>query len=263
MATTTTSDGTTISYTDHGGDGPAVLFSHGFLMNRTMFDNQVAAFGADYRCITWDERGFGETRAEGPFTYWDSANDAMAVLDACGVDRAVLVGMSQGGFLSLRAAIAHPDRVGAIVLIDSQAGVDDAETIAGYEGMLHVFGQGSDEERAAVFQMVSGLILGDEALAAEWIPIWDALDREQLVLAGGALLGRDDVTGRLGEISCPALSIHGTADQAIDISEGEATVGAIAGGRGVVPIEGAAHAPNMTHPELVDAALGAFLSDVT
>ena len=71
------------------------------------------------------------------------------------------------------------------------------------------------------------------------------------------------MTGRLGEITCPALSIHGTADQAIDISEGEATVGAIAGGRGVVPIEGAAHAPNMTHPELVDAALGAFLSDVT
>ena len=142
MATTTTPDGITISYTDHGGDGPAVLFSHGFLMNRSMFDNQVEAFGGDYRCITWDERGFGETRAEGPFTYWDSANDAIAVLDACGVDRAVLVGMSQGGFLSLRAAIAHPDRVAGVVLIDSQAGVDDEETLQGYQGMLHVFGEG-------------------------------------------------------------------------------------------------------------------------
>ncbi len=262
MATTTTPDGIAISFTDHGGDGPAVLFSHGFLMNRSMFDEQVAAFGGAYRCITWDERGFGETRAEGPFSYWDSANDAIAVLDACGVDRAVFVGMSQGGFLSLRAALAHPDRVAGVVLIDSQAGVDDAEAIAGYEGMLHVLGQGSDEERAGVFQVVSGMILGDETVAAQWIPVWDALDREQLVLAGGALLGRDDVTGRLGEISCPVLGIHGTADQAIDISEGVATVAGVSDGRGVVPIEGAAHAPNMTHPAPVNAALASFLAEV-
>ncbi|HHC07507.1 MAG TPA: alpha/beta hydrolase, partial [Actinobacteria bacterium] len=106
-------NGQRIAYDDTGGDGPALLFSHGFLMDRTMFDHQVAALSDRYRCITWDERGFGETPAEEPFTYWDSADDAVALLDHLGVDRAAFIGMSQGGYLSLRAALAHPDRVAA------------------------------------------------------------------------------------------------------------------------------------------------------
>ncbi len=252
-------NGVTIRYEDSGGDGPAVLFSHGFLMDHTMFDAQVAVLGSAYRCIRWDERGFGDTRATGEFSYWDSADDAVGLLDHLGIDQAVFVGMSQGGFLSLRAALAHPDRVRALVLIDSAADVDDAETIEGYRGMLHVFEHGSDEERLGVFQIVSGLILGDEALAAEWIPKWDAIEREQLVLAGGALLGRDDVADRVREIACPILTIHGTADQAISIERAEALAAAAPDHRGLVRVDGAAHAPNMTHPDRVNPALRSFL----
>ena len=251
-------NGTDIQYQDSGGDGPVVLFSHGFLMNQTMFDAQVAALSNDYRCITWDERGFGGTTATGEFTYWDSADDAVGVLNHLGIDQAIFVGMSQGGFLNLRAALAHPSRVRALVLIDSAADTDDAETIAGYQGMLHVFGNGSDEERAAVFEAVAGLILADESLAAIWIPIWEALDRDQLTIAGRTLLGRDDISDRIGEISCPILAIHGTADQAIDISRAHALAAATQDHRGVVAVEGAAHAPNMTNPDQVNAALRSF-----
>jgi pimeloyl-ACP methyl ester carboxylesterase len=126
-------NGIDVHYEDTGGGGPVVLFSHGFLMDHTMFDRQVDALADHYRCIRWEERGFGATRADGPFTYWDSADDAIALLDHVGVDEAVFVGMSQGGFLSLRAALTHPARVRAIVLIDSAADVDDAETLAGYQ----------------------------------------------------------------------------------------------------------------------------------
>ena len=85
-----TVNGIQIDYTDSGGHGPAVVFSHGFLMDRTMFDQQVAAFTPQYRVITWDQRGHGGTRATGPFTYWDSAADVLALLDHLGVERAVL-----------------------------------------------------------------------------------------------------------------------------------------------------------------------------
>ena len=255
-------NGIEIHYEDSGGDGPAVLFSHGFLMDHTMFDHQVDALGDRYRCIRWDERGFGGTPATGPFTYWDSADDAVGLLDHLDVESAVFVGMSQGGFLSLRAALAHPDRVRALVLIDSAADTDDAETLAGYEGMLHVFGNGTDEERAGVFAIVSGLILGDDDLAAEWIPRWTDLDREQLVLAGGALLGRDDVSARVGEIAGPILAVHGTADEAIAIARAEALADTAADHRGIVRVDGAAHAPNMTHPGVVNAALVDFLASV-
>ena len=90
MATVTVND-TPIRYEDSGGDGPVIIFSHGFMMDHTMFDAQVAAFAGEYRCIRWDERGFGDTPSTGEFSYWDSADDAVAVLDACGVDQAISI----------------------------------------------------------------------------------------------------------------------------------------------------------------------------
>jgi len=262
MATVTVND-TPIRYEDSGGDGPVILFSHGFLMDHTMFDEQVAAFSGDYRCIRWDERGFGDTPAPGPFTYWDSADDAVAVLDACGVDQAVFVGMSQGGFLSIRAALAHPDRVKALVLIDSCADTDDAETIEGYHGMLAGFTSGDPATVQAVAEGVSGLILGDEKLAAEWIPRWIShLDQSDLTVSGEALLSRDDVQSRAGEITCPVLAIHGGDDQAITVDRAQKFVDAVADGRGVVVVDGAAHAPNMTHPKIVNEAILSLLTSL-
>lgn len=250
---------TTIHYQDSGGDGPVLLLSHGFLMDHTMFDPQVEEFAPAYRCIRWDERGFGETPAPGPFTYWDSADDAMAVLDACDVDWAVLIGMSQGGFLSLRAALRYPDRVAGLVLVDSAADVDDAATLEGYQGMLDAVEHGSDADRAAVFTMIAGLILGEEELAAEWIPTWERMDRSQIVTAGAALLGREDISDRLEEIRCPVLVVHGTRDEAISLERARAVCDAVPDCRGVVEVEGAAHAANLSHPEPVNAAIGPFL----
>ncbi len=253
-------NGTTITYTDTGGDKPVILFSHGFMMDHTMFDAQVAAFKDDYRCVAWDERGFGATRATGPFTYWDSADDAVGLLDHLGIESAIFAGMSQGGFLSLRAALTHPSRVRAVVMIDSAADNDDEETLKGYYGLLHVMQNGSDDERQAVFEVVAGLILGDAELAAEWIPRWEQIDRHQLFLAGENLLGREDVTDRMGEITCPMFAIHGSADQSIVVARAEALTKVVPDHRGVVVIEGGAHAANMSHPDQFNAALRDFLA---
>ena len=66
--------GQRIHYTDSGGEGPAVLLAHGFLMDHEMFSPQVAALADEFRVITWDARGFGETEFDGkPFDYWDNA----------------------------------------------------------------------------------------------------------------------------------------------------------------------------------------------
>jgi 3-oxoadipate enol-lactonase len=102
-------NGIQISYTDSGGQGPAVVFSHGYLLDHTMFGRQVAALAPRYRVITSDQRGHGGTRATGAFTYWDSAADLLGLLDQLGVERAVLAGMSQGGFF---VAARGADRAG-------------------------------------------------------------------------------------------------------------------------------------------------------
>lgn len=253
-------NGINIRYEDSGGDGPVVLFSHGFMMDHTMFDQQVAALSGGYRCIRWDERGFGDTVAGGPFTYWDSADDAIGVLDACGVDKAVFVGMSQGGFLSMRAALRYPDRVGAVVLIDSAADTDNAETLAGYEGMLDALTGDDDATWNAVAEGVAGMILGTPELAADWIPKWNARrEGSELRTTGETLLSRDDISDRLSEIACPLLVIHGGADVAITPDRSQAVADAVQDCRGVVIIPEGAHAPNMSFPEPVNAALTSFL----
>jgi pimeloyl-ACP methyl ester carboxylesterase len=252
-------NGIDIRYEDSGGDGPTVLFSHGFLMDHTMFDPQVAALSDGFRCVRWDERGFGGTHTDRPFTYWDSADDAVGLLDHLGIDQAVFVGMSQGGFLSMRAAIAHPDRVRAIVLLDSSADPDDDEMNDGNRAMVHVLTAGTPEARARVWHVVAGVLLGDDALSAHWIPRWDTIDDAQLTLAGECLVGRDDLTPQLGEIACPVLSIHGTDDQPIAMERAEALAAALPDSRGLLRIEGGSHAANLTHPSEVNAALADFL----
>jgi 3-oxoadipate enol-lactonase len=258
-----TINGVPIHFSD-SGSGPAVLFSHGFMMDHTMFDHQVRVLRDAYRCVAWDERGFGRTPAPGGFSYWDSADDAIGILDHLGLDQAVFVGMSQGGYLSMRAAIAHPSRVRALVLIDSGAATEPPEVLEGYQAMLGALVGEDEAVFDAVIQGVGQIILGRQDLIDMWVPIWKSrwrADREAIRIPGATLLERDDITDRLDEIGCPTLVIHGTADAAIALDEGEHIARRVKSGR-FVPIDGGTHAANMTHPDEVTNEISRFLQSL-
>jgi 3-oxoadipate enol-lactonase len=251
-------NGQRIRFDDSGGSGPPVILSHGFLMDREMFAPQVEALAGDFRVISWDERGFGETEFDGqPFTYWDSAADCLGLLDHLGIDRAVLGGMSQGGFLSLRAALLAPERVRALVLIDTQSGTEDPERLSAYRQMQQTWLEAGPVDELT--QAIASLIIGDPALNELWITKWRELPREMLRAPGDCLLDRDDITDRLSEISCPAIVFHGTADVSIEIEKAEELCQALCGCTGVVRIEGGSHASNLTHPNEVNGPLLEFL----
>jgi pimeloyl-ACP methyl ester carboxylesterase len=251
-------NGQRIRFEDSGGDGPPVILSHGFLMDREMFAPQIEALAPEFRVIAWDERGFGETEFDGePFSYWDSAQDCLGLLDHLGIDRAVLGGMSQGGFLSLRAALTAPERVQALVLIDTQSGTEDPERLPGYRQMQETWLQVGPVDELA--QTIANLIIGDPVLNEVWIAKWRKLPRETMRAPGDCLMGRDDITDRIGEISCPAIVFHGTADQSIEIEKAEQLCQALPGCTGVVRVDGAPHAANLTHPDEVNGPLLEFL----
>ncbi len=249
-------NGHRISYQDTGGDGPAIIFSHGFLMDGSMFDAQVEGLAGEFRCVTWDERGHGATKAEGSFTYWDSAADALGLLDHLGIDQAVFAGMSQGGFVSLRAALSAPGRVRGLVLIDTQSGVEDPEVLPLYTA-LHdeVMANGP----AAVQDAMASIIFGAGIDTAPWFAKWEAQDRAQFSTAFDTLVSRDEVTERLAEIAQPTLIIHGTADAAIPVWRAEQLRDGIPGTRDLVLVEEAGHASNMSHPDLVNLAIASFV----
>jgi 3-oxoadipate enol-lactonase len=251
-------NGQRLRFDDTGGDGAPVVLAHGFLMDREMFLPQVEALSPEFRVITWDARGFGETGYDGqPFTYWDAARDCLGLLDHLGIDQAILGGMSQGGFLSMRASLLEPERVRALVLIDTQSGPEDPGRLPTYRQMQATWLDAGPVDE--VTQAVAQLIIGDAVLNETWIEKWRALPREHLKGPGDCLFEREDITDRLGEIDCPAIVFHGTADISVEIEKGEALCRALSGCRAFVRIEGAPHASNLTHPDEVNGPLLEFL----
>lgn len=250
-------NGQHIYFEDTGGDGPPIILGHGFLMDHEMFVHQVAALRASYRVITWDERGFGLTAWDAkPFTYWDSASDCLALLTHLGIERAVVGGMSQGGFLSMRAALLAPERVRALILLDTGGDTYTDEQRAANQAMVDFWlASGPVDD---LVNSVAAIIIGEASQSDTWIAKWKARDPQQLVEPSRCLMDRDNIMARLPEITCPALVIHGTEDAAISMEEAEATAAGLVGCTGVVKVAGG-HAANLTNPEPVNAAIIQFL----
>lgn len=97
---------------------PLVVFTHGATMDHRMFDAQVAALLPEYRVLTWDVRGHGKSQPLGSgFDLRACADDLFALMDAVGVEKAVLVGHSMGGYITQYAYLKHPERVLAVGII--------------------------------------------------------------------------------------------------------------------------------------------------
>ncbi|HYE47255.1 MAG TPA: alpha/beta hydrolase [Caulobacter sp.] len=255
MTTATLANGRTIGFTDHGGDGPAVILLHSYLMNRSMFAPQVAAFGDRFRLIAVDERGHGETPGDEPFTFWDVAADVLALMGHLNLSRAAVVGTSQGGFVAMRMALTAPERVGAIAILGTSAAAEDPAIAETYRASAQAWRQFGPLD--PIIDGTAAACLG--AMPAEdWKAYWRTLDAHQASRNLEALVTRDDITGRLGELRCPVLVMHGSADAAYPPALGEAIASAVPEGRFIL-VEGGAHFLSLTDAEAVNPPLRAFL----
>jgi pimeloyl-ACP methyl ester carboxylesterase len=118
MAHISTDDGLRL-YVEETGDGAPVLFVHEFAGDHRSWEPQVRALSRRYRCITYNARGYPPSDVpEDPAAYSQAraVEDAIAVLDALGVDRAHVVGLSMGGFATLHLGLRHPDRARSLVV---------------------------------------------------------------------------------------------------------------------------------------------------
>ena len=255
-------NGQWINYEDTGGNGAPLVLAHGLLMDHEMFAPQIEARSSDCRIITWDARCHGETETtDGSFTYWDLADDLRGLLDHLGIQKAVIGGMSQGGFVALRFALRYPDRVSGLILLSTQAGAEAPDQVATYEAMLDVWEEGGLNDQLA--EAIAAIILGNNWSGREvWIAKWRQWTRSLLRPAFQALVSREDLHHRLGEIGAPAMVIHGTADAAIDIERAERLRSGLANCQPLIEIEGAGHACNLTHPKLVNLAVQQFLGEL-
>lgn len=253
-------DGIDMSWEERG-EGIAVLFVHGFPHDHTLWDAQVAALGERARCIAPDLRGFGGSEVRGPFSMDQWADDLAALLDARAVERAVVCGLSMGGYIAFAFWRRHRERVRALVLADTRAGADDEGARAKRREMIELARSGG--AAAVAERMMPGMVgkttreRAPERVAAmrtmlERAPV------EGIVGALEAMIARPDSTETLATIDVPALVVVGEEDALTPPSEARAMHEGIAGSRLEV-IAGAGHASAFERPSAFSLVLGDFL----
>lgn len=255
-------DGLPVAY-DCAGTGPCVVLTHSLGCDRSMFSRQVAALGLRHRVINIDLRGHGGSGDPlQPFSLYDLVDDVLAVLDAERVDSAVWIGLSMGGLLAMRAALRHPERVRALVLMNTMAG---AETFLGtlelgaLRWFLLTWGSGplvSPQVRT---------VLGKTSLRerpdvrAQMTRMFRAARARSIAEVMRTLMHRDDVRRALGGIACPTLVITGAEDRALPIVHSQEIARRIPRAELVV-LPRCGHQSALEVPEAVNQALLTFLN---
>lgn len=249
------------------GDGPAVVFVHGLVMDHTMYEAQFEELPDRYRCIALDLRGHGHSDTPpGPWSMQDSVDDVVAFIEDVGAAPCHLVGMSWGGMIAVRVAIRRPELVRSLVLIDTSAGSEDPqqgelrrtffmEPIAAH-GM-------TDELVAASIPILFGeKYQADGPAMAVYADRVKSMKREAIVEGLRAVLERDSVLDRLGQIRVPTLVIHGEQDASIAMSEAEAIANGIPGAE-LLRIPDSGHSAPLEAPDAVNEALATFFARST
>ena len=240
------------------GAGPAIVFSHGILMDHSMWAAQVAELSTDHRVVTWDWRGFGQTETDGePFSIWDQVDDLFALLDHLGIDRCVVAGMSHGGYITMRAPLLAPDRVRAIIPMNTNSAGLSAEEQAGYRQMFDQWmTDGPTDELCDTF---GHIIIGDPELNAVWKRRWQEQPKDKMREAITVTIELDDLRPRLSEITCPAVVIHGVDDVAFSQDQAREIARLIPTSGDPVFVPGG-HAACMSHPCETNTAIREFLA---
>jgi len=250
-----------LAYTDAGLGQPVVLL-HGYPFNRSLWNEQVSALGNSYRVITPDLRGLGESDAsQGPATMNRMAQDVAALLDHLEISRAVVGGLSMGGYVALAFYKQFPSRVRSLILADTRAPADTEE---GKQTRHQQAEKALAEGMAGIADSMLPKLLTPETVSKR--PdlvkrVRDMMLKTKPEGAAGALLGmaeREDQTALLSQISCPTLILVGREDPITPVADSEKMHREIAGSRLVV-IENAAHVSNLERTDQFNEELMRFL----
>lgn len=241
-------------YLEAGKGRPLVLL-HGFPLNAEQWLPQLAAAPSGWRVIAPDMRGFrGAGSVAAPvnpdMTVDDCALDVLALMSHLEIERAVIAGLSMGGYVALALMRLAPERASGLVLANTRAGADSPEGRAARDRMIDLVRR---EGPASVAREMLPKLLGETTkreqpdLVDVVRTLSEANSADGLASAIHAMKTRPDSTPMLGTIRCPTLVITSDEDTLIPSSESEKMAAAIPGARLHV-ISRAGHLSNLEQP---------------
>lgn len=256
-------NGIEMAYDDQG-KGPAVVLIHGFPLCRRMWRPQIAALDrGGYRLVAPDLRGFGDSEApRGPYSMDVFADDVVALLDHLGIAKAVVGGMSMGGYVLLNLLERHPQRVAGALFIVTRAAADDEPGRMRRTSLALEVARGRPQ---VVSQAFADVLFAPRTIRAQPERVAEVAgwmnSADPRGLAGGLLAMRDrrDYSDRLAAIGLPTLVIGAEQDRAIPSQESRSLAAGIAGAELRV-LSGAGHMVNLEQPQAFNDAVLDFLS---
>jgi pimeloyl-ACP methyl ester carboxylesterase len=240
-------DGVKIYYEVHGS-GPALLLTHGYSSTSAMWQGQIEALSRHHRLVLWDMRGHGQSDyPDDPNAYSEALTvaDMAALLDEVGAGSAIVGGLSLGGYMSLAFYRAYPERVRALLIIDTGPGFRKDDAREAWNKRAHETGDRFEREGLAVLQ----------SLSRERSSV-SHRDASGLARAARGMLTQRDarVIESLRNIKVPSLVVVG-ADDAPFLAASDYMAAKIPGAQKVV-IPAAGHAVNIEQPQaFIDAVL--------
>lgn len=251
---------------DDAGRGIALVLLHGFPHDRALWTPQRSALARRARVIAPDLRGFGASAALGtpPVTLDGHADDVAALLDALEIDRAVIGGLSMGGYIAFAFWRRHRRRVQALLLADTRAGADSDE---GKEKRREMIAAARSAGAHAVADAMMPGMIGKTTRAKhpeterEMRAICERAPVPGIVAALEAMIARPDSTATVATIDVPVQIIVGAEDALTPPKESEAMHAAIDGSRlDIIPHAG--HASNFERPAAFNHIVTEYLSAV-
>jgi pimeloyl-ACP methyl ester carboxylesterase len=246
---------------DMQGDGMPVLFIHGFPLDRTVWRHAMAPLTGRRR-IAPDLRGLGLSDApDGGYSMKRYAEDMIAVLDALGEERAVVCGLSMGGYIAFELLRHHPKRISALILVNSRAEPDGPAARDGRDEMIRLV---QDEGTDALADLLMPKLLAPESVSA--MPevaerVHQMIEHAPAAGVVGALRAmkdRVDSTAILDTIGVPTLVVAGREDQLIPVDHARSMSRLIPNAHFTL-IAGAGHLAPMEQPVPTSRVIAEFL----
>lgn len=258
-------NGVSLHYEEQGSSGETIIFVHGLLMNHHMFDAQIDALKATYRCVAFDLRGQGASEVTRSGYDMDNlTKDTAELIETLDCGPCHFVGLSMGGFIGMRLAIHYPQLLRSLSLLETSADPEPEENVNGYRLMAYV---GRVFGFRPLTQRLSRILFGrdflTDAAKKETLNHWQQqLSNNHRAGSSRAAMGvisREGVYQDLGEIKTPTLVVVGDQDVATTTEKARRIHEAIEHSKLEI-IAGAGHSSSIEKPDQVTQVLKKFIS---